>query len=117
MAIKRFKQKVSWAEATELREVKALKKMNNHVNVMKIKEMSLKDQILCVVFEHCDMSLFQEMQQRASRNQPYSNEEVRDYMHQALSAVDYMHRNGFMHRDLKPENFLVTKANGIGGDV
>jgi len=54
VAIKRFKQKVSWAEATEMREVKALKKLNNHVNVMKIKEMSLKDQVLCVVFEHCD---------------------------------------------------------------
>lgn len=28
-------------------------------------------------------------------------------MFQCLTAIDYVHRNGFAHRDIKPENFLV----------
>lgn len=38
-------------------------------------------------------------------------------MGQAISAINYTHRNGFMHRDIKPENFLVkenTAANDNG---
>jgi serine/threonine protein kinase len=29
-------------------------------------------------------------------------------MHQAISAVAYMHRTGYLHRDIKPENFLIN---------
>ena len=42
VAIKRMKDKISWDQATRLREVKALKKLNNHDNIVKIREMSLK---------------------------------------------------------------------------
>ncbi len=28
-------------------------------------------------------------------------------MAQMLSAVGYVHKNGFIHRDIKPENFLI----------
>jgi len=48
------------------------------------------------------------MQERAHLNKPFSNEEVRDIMFQAIQAVAYIHRNGYMHRDIKPENFLVS---------
>ena len=40
-------------------------------------------------------------------NNPFSNEEVRDLVFQALSALSYIHKNGFVHRDIKPENFLL----------
>jgi serine/threonine protein kinase len=30
-------------------------------------------------------------------------------MYQAVSAVAYMHKNGYMHRDIKPENFLIQE--------
>ena len=32
-------------------------------------------------------------------------------MSQAISAVSYIHKNGYMHRDIKPENFLVKENN------
>ncbi len=48
------------------------------------------------------------MQERAKQNWSFTNEEVRDYMLQATSAVAYIHRQGYMHRDIKPENFLVS---------
>ena len=29
-------------------------------------------------------------------------------MQQALQALAYIHKNGYMHRDIKPENFLLS---------
>jgi serine/threonine protein kinase len=42
VAVKRMKDKITWDAATRLREIKALKKLNNHDNVIRIREMSLK---------------------------------------------------------------------------
>ena len=57
------------------------------------------------------------MTDRSKRNQPFSNEEVRDLVFQALSAVAYIHKNGYMHRDIKPENFLLVQSIGYSGEV
>lgn len=51
------------------------------------------------------------MQERSKMNNPFSNEEVRDLIFQALSALSYIHKNGFVHRDIKPENFLLIQNN------
>jgi hypothetical protein len=51
---------------------------------VKIKEMALKDQQLNVVFEYCERNLFQAMSDKSKKNQPFSNEEVRDLIFQAL---------------------------------
>ena len=78
VAIKRMKQKMTWAEALQLREIQALQHLANHANVVKIKEMALKDQQLNVVFEYCERNLFQAMNEKGKKNQPFTNEEVRD---------------------------------------
>ena len=44
VAIKRMKQKMTWTEALGLREIQAIQNLQNHPNIVKIKEMSLKDQ-------------------------------------------------------------------------
>ena len=58
VAIKRMKQKSTWDEVVNMNEVKVLKKLNNHPNVIKIKELSLKDDTLNIVFEFCDKNLY-----------------------------------------------------------
>jgi len=95
-----------------MREVKALKKLNNHPGIMKIKEMSRRQDQLNIVFEFCERNLLQEMRQREQEHKPFTEAEVKAIMHQALSAIAYMHRNGFMHRDIKPENFLIKEQPG-----
>ena len=65
VAIKRIKQKTTWDEVVNMSEVKALKVLKNHPNVIKIKELSLKDDMLNIIFEFCDKNLYQEMQTKA----------------------------------------------------
>lgn len=62
VAIKKLKAGQTWEEALEMNEIKSLKKINNHSNVVKVLEMiRLKDQIY-IVFEFCERNLFHEMQ-------------------------------------------------------
>ncbi|XP_027334528.1 serine/threonine-protein kinase MHK isoform X2 [Abrus precatorius] len=90
VAVKRLKRKFCfWEEYTNLREVKALRKMN-HPNIIKLKE---------------DGNLYQLIKER---EKPFSEEVIRCFMSQVLHGLSHMHKKGFFHRDLKPENLLVT---------
>lgn len=50
------------------------------------------------------------MESRQSQNKPFSEPDIRLIVGQALSALSYIHRNGYIHRDIKPENFLIKEA-------
>ena len=71
---------MTFEQATQLSEVKALQKLNNHPNLIKIIELTKKDQNVYVIFEYCDRNLLQEMKDRANKNQQYSEQEVKDIM-------------------------------------
>jgi len=88
-------------------EIKALKKLNNHTNVIKIYELIRKNEAIYIVQEYCQRSLLNEIEMRAQANKPFSEAEIKMIIGQALAAIAYCHRNGLMHRDIKPENFLV----------
>lgn len=38
---------------------------------------------------------------------PFPETVTRYYFKQLISALDYMHKQGFVHRDLKPENIVL----------
>lgn len=59
-------------------EVQALKKLNQSVFLVKIKEMihNKKDNEVNIVYEYCDKNLYQEMQDRQRRNKPFNESEV-----------------------------------------
>lgn len=81
VAVKRMKDKINWEAATRLREVKALKKLNNHDNIVKIREMTLKQDVLNIVFEFCDLNLYQEISNRAAKKAQFTNDEIRNVMY------------------------------------
>ena len=59
VAIKKMKGAVgTWDDCLNMREIKALRKLNNHKNLVKIKEMTRKNDELNIVFEYCDRNLF-----------------------------------------------------------
>jgi serine/threonine-protein kinase len=51
--------------------------------------------------------------QLVERRGPLPVEQVVDFLHQALEALDVAHRDGVVHRDLKPENLLVAPDGTI----
>ncbi|XP_031374445.1 serine/threonine-protein kinase MHK isoform X2 [Punica granatum] len=104
VAVKKMKRKFYfWDECVNLREVKALRKLN-HPNIIKLKEVVRENNELFFIFEHMDYNLYQIMRDRDS---PFSEEEIRNFMSQVLQGLAHMHRVSYFHRDLKPENLLV----------
>jgi serine/threonine protein kinase len=56
--------------------------------------------------------LFDEMKDRQKKGSNFSEQDVKEIMFQAISAIAFLHKSGLMHRDIKPENFLVTGNHG-----
>lgn len=90
-------------------EIKSLRKLNNHPNVIKVIELIRKKEEIYIVFEYCEKQLLKEMSTWAEKNKPFTELEIKIIIGQALSALNYIHKNGFMHRDIKPENFLLKE--------
>lgn len=105
VAVKKMKRKFYfWEECMNLREVKALRKLN-HPNIIKLKEVVRENNELFFIFEYMEHNLYHIMRER---QRPFSEGEIRSFMSQMLQGLAHMHRNGYFHRDLKPENLLVT---------
>jgi len=47
----------------------------------------------------------------SSTRTSYSEVEVRDYLWQILSAVEYLHAHSILHLDLRSENMIITEPN------
>ncbi|GLT28148.1 hypothetical protein SLA2020_031010 [Shorea laevis] len=105
VAVKKMKRKFYfWEECMNLRELKALHKLN-HPNIIKLKEVVRENNELFFIFEYMEHNLYHIMR---GREGPFSEEEIWSFMSQMLQGLAHMHRNGYFHRDLKPENLLVT---------
>ena len=59
---------------------------------------------VCMVFERLGPSIYDFLRRNSYRGFPLAM--ARDYMHQVLEAVSYMHSLSLIHTDLKPENIL-----------
>ncbi|KAL8496178.1 hypothetical protein ACS0TY_020045 [Phlomoides rotata] len=105
VAVKRMKRKFYfWDECVNLREVKALRKVN-HPNVIKLREIVRQNNELFFIFEYMECNLYHMMK---DQQRSFSEEEIRALMSQVLQGLAHVHKHGYFHRDLKPENLLVT---------
>jgi glycogen synthase kinase 3 beta len=59
------------------------------------------------VFEFCDMSLEDVLQQLHKENRYMELKEMKRIMRQLLTGLKNMHEQKILHRDLKPENILM----------
>jgi serine/threonine protein kinase len=91
-----------------LREVKALRKLNNP-NIVKLKEVVRANDDLFFVFEFCDANIFDKYLK--SQTKPVQETEIKSLIYQTLLGLAYLHKQGFFHRDLKPENLLIHGNN------
>ena len=80
-----------------LREVKALRKLSPHPNIVSLEEVLFDAPTgrLALVFELMHNNLYEAIKGRRSH---LGTKIVKSYMHQLYQALDYMHSNGIFHR-------------------
>lgn len=102
------KAKMTTAIAIEdvRREVKILRALNGHSNLVKFYDAFEDQENVYIVMELCEGGELLDM--ILSRGGKYSEDDAKAVMVQILNVVAFCHLQGVVHRDLKPENFLYT---------
>ncbi|KAB1222182.1 CDPK-related kinase 1 [Morella rubra] len=105
------KSKMTTAIAIEdvRREVKILRALTGHKNLVQFYDAYEDEDNVYVVMELCKGGEL--LDRILSRGGKYSEDDAKVVMVQILSVVAYCHLQGVVHRDLKPENFLFTSKD------
>nr|XP_036873103.1 obscurin isoform X5 [Manis javanica] len=94
-------------QTSVLREYEALKGLR-HPHLAQLQAAYLSPRHLVLILELCSgPELLPCLAERAS----YSESEVKDYLWQMLSAIQYLHAQHILHLDLRSENMIITEYN------
>ncbi|CAI9086946.1 OLC1v1020888C1 [Oldenlandia corymbosa var. corymbosa] len=88
------------------REVKILKSLSGHRNLVKCHDAFEDAQNVYIVMELCEGGEL--LDRILSRGGRYTEKDAKSIVVQMLSVVAFCHLQGVVHRDLKPENFLFA---------
>jgi serine/threonine protein kinase len=110
-AVKVIKQKSKSLTSAFLREVTAVKKLEEHPNVAPIDDILIDKKLseLAIVMPLAKNNLFHYIQYEAF-NDPRGPKNIHELIHFAydiLCGLAHIHLNELLHLDLKPENILV----------
>lgn len=109
IAIKRIRPYANdeWDARHTLREVRLMKVLGAHPNIISLFDLSLFDEKseLYMYMELMDCDLHRIIQSK----QPLNDTHYKCFARQMLEGVRAMHSIGIFHRDLKPGNILVSK--------
>ncbi|KAK4840797.1 hypothetical protein QYF36_018420 [Acer negundo] len=105
------KAKMTTAIAIEdvRREVKILRALSGHDNLVKFYDAYEDHDNVYVVMELCEGGEL--LDRILSRGGKYTEDDAKAVMIQILNVVSFCHLQGVVHRDLKPENFLFTSKD------
>ena len=110
VAIKRLHEKYHLEnECANMEELQSLLILNNHINIMKLKNFIFENNEFFFVLELMDYNLRQFMIKYIIDDKVFKEIQIRNWMSQILQALEHMHMVGYFHRDLKPENLLISK--------
>ncbi|XP_042433380.1 CDPK-related kinase 3-like isoform X2 [Zingiber officinale] len=88
------------------REVKILKFLSGHANLVKFYEAYEDDLNVYIIMELCGGGEL--LDRILSKGGRYKEKDAKVVVIQILSVIAFCHLQGVVHRDLKPENFLFT---------
>ncbi|URD89779.1 calmodulin-dependent protein kinase [Musa troglodytarum] len=91
------------------REVKILKALSGHKNLVKFYEACEDAQNVYIIMEFCEGGEL--LDRILARGGKYTEEDAKAIIVQMLGVVAFCHLQGVVHRDLKPENFLFTSKD------
>ncbi|XP_022763348.1 CDPK-related protein kinase-like isoform X2 [Durio zibethinus] len=102
------KSKMTTAIAVEdvRREVKILRALTGHNNLVKFYDAFEDHDNVYIAMELCEGGEL--LDRILARGGKYSEDDAKAVMVQILNVVAFCHLQGVVHRDLKPENFLYT---------
>ncbi|XXG61062.1 hypothetical protein AAC387_Pa04g2810 [Persea americana] len=105
------KAKMTTAIAIEdvRREVKILRALTGHNNLVQFYDAYEDHNDVYIVMELCEGGEL--LDRILSRGGKYSEDDAKAVMVQILNVVAFCHLQGVVHRDLKPENFLYTSKD------
>ncbi|XP_064361726.1 obscurin-like [Dromaius novaehollandiae] len=98
-----------WQEDKQavLLEYQVLRKLH-HTNIAQLKGAYVSPRHLVLIQEMC---VGPELLHSLALRPSYSEVEIRDYLWQILSAVEYLHAHSILHLDLRSENMIITEPN------
>ncbi|XP_062424703.1 obscurin-like [Rhea pennata] len=98
-----------WQEDKQavLLEYQVLRKLH-HTNIAQLKGAYVSPRHLVLIQEMC---VGPELLHFLALRPSYSEVEIRDYLWQILSAVEYLHAHSILHLDLRSENMIITEPN------
>lgn len=93
-------------EVTDSAELKTLRKIEYHPNILSLVEVVYEPQhgALTLIFDLMDMSLYDFIK---VRNKRLSESRCKNFLFQLALGLNHLHRSGIFHRDIKPENILI----------
>ncbi|KAI5665911.1 hypothetical protein M9H77_15764 [Catharanthus roseus] len=105
------KAKMTTAIAIEdvRREVKILRALTGHSNLVQFYDAYEDHDNVYIVMELCEGGEL--LDRILSRGGKYAENDAKAVMVQILNVVAFCHLQGVVHRDLKPENFLFTSKD------
>ncbi|PPS07296.1 hypothetical protein GOBAR_AA13350 [Gossypium barbadense] len=91
------------------REVKILRALSGHSNLVQFYDAYEDHDNVYIVMELCEGGEL--LDRILSRGGKYTEDDAKAVMIQILNVVAFCHLQGVVHRDLKPENFLFTSKD------
>uniref|UniRef100_A0A673LJB4 Maternal embryonic leucine zipper kinase n=1 Tax=Sinocyclocheilus rhinocerous TaxID=307959 RepID=A0A673LJB4_9TELE len=90
-------------------EIEAMKNLS-HQHVCRLYHVIETSSKIYMVLEYCPGG---ELFDYIIAKDRLSEEETRVFFHQIISAMAYVHSQGYAHRDLKPENLLIDEDHNL----
>ena len=91
-------------------EIKLLKKLRNHKNIIKYFEHFENEKYFCIVMENISGGNLLNAINKMSK---FSEPMARNIFKQLIMTIKYLHNMSIVHRDIKPDNILLELDNTI----
>lgn len=82
----------------------------NHPNIRQVYDYGNIDGRPAIVMEYLDGM---DLKSKLKRGQRFTDEELKRWWNQLVSALNYTHQKGIVHRDIKPSNIFVDGDGNI----
>ncbi|XP_028831013.1 5'-AMP-activated protein kinase catalytic subunit alpha-2-like [Denticeps clupeoides] len=71
------------------------------------------DTLYVLTDHHEDRSLFQKVDAQGKLGQPFSEEQILDWIVEICMALKHLHDNSVVHKDLRPQNVFFTEFGSV----